>query len=67
MVDYDPGQRAAEVDDLVHQKGHDARSEDVILHVRIPRSPEALKNIKVDIVFRYLVELAPVSVLGHIK
>lgn len=35
-VDNDPRQRAAKVDDLVHDKGHDARCKDIVLHVRVP-------------------------------
>lgn len=51
----------------MHEKGHNARGQDVILHVGIPCCPQALKNIKMDIVLGYLVELAPVGVRGRIK
>lgn len=50
-VDYDPGQRATKVYDLMHHKGHDSRGKDIVLHVRVPRSPETLEDIEVDIVF----------------
>ena len=35
-ADYDPGDAAAEVDGLVHHKGHDSSREDIVLHVRVP-------------------------------
>lgn len=38
-VDNDPWQTATKVDDLVHDKGHDASGEDVILHPQVPRRP----------------------------
>lgn len=67
VVDNDPGQRAAKVDNFVHQKGHDASSENVVLHVGVPRSPQALEDVEMDIVFGDFIKLAPVSVLGHEK
>lgn len=35
-VNYNPRQRATEVDTLVHDEGHDAGCEDIVLHVGIP-------------------------------
>ncbi len=67
VVDNDPGQGAAKVDDFVHQKRHDASSEDIVLYVGVPRSPQALEDIEMDIVFGDLIELAPVSLLGREK
>ena len=45
-----PRQGPAEVDDLVRNDGHDARGEDIILHVRIPRGPHPLREVEMDIV-----------------
>lgn len=50
LVDDDPGQSAAEVDDLVHDEAHDARGEDIIANVRVPSHPHALEEVEVDIV-----------------
>lgn len=61
-VDNDPGQRPAKVHDFMHHERHNARCEDVILHVCVPCGPEAFEKIEVDIVLRDLVELTPVSV-----
>ena len=38
-IDDHPGKSAPEVEDLMHRKGHDACSKDIILQVRIPGSP----------------------------
>lgn len=35
-VDYDPRKTSAEVNNLVHDEGHDAGGEDIILHVCVP-------------------------------
>ena len=40
-VDDDPGQGAPEVDQLMQDERHDAGSQDVVLHVGVPRSPHA--------------------------
>lgn len=55
-VDYDPGQTAAKVDDLVHHEGHDAGGEGIILHVEIPRGPEALCHAELDMDLGHLLE-----------
>lgn len=55
-VNYDPGQTATKVDDLVHHEGHDAGGEGVILHVQIPRGPEALCDAKLDMDLGHLLE-----------
>lgn len=49
-VDDDPWQTAAEVDGLVHDEAHDARGENVVADVCIPRHPHALEVVEVDIV-----------------
>ena len=46
----------------MHQEGQDTRRQNVILHVGIPCCPQPLKYIQVNIVFRDIVELAPVGV-----
>ena len=35
-VDYYPWEGTAEIDDFVHDKGHDTCCEDIVLHVRVP-------------------------------
>jgi hypothetical protein len=61
-INDNPGQRATKVDHLMHHKGHDARSQHIILHVRIPGRPHLLEHVEVHIVFGYLIVLAPVRV-----
>ena len=39
VVDNHPGQRAAEVHNLMHQERHNACGEDIVLHVGIPCCP----------------------------
>jgi hypothetical protein len=63
-ADDDPGQAAAEVDGLVHDKAHDTSSERIVADVCVPRSPHALKVVEVDIVLGHLVEVVPVGVCG---
>lgn len=46
----------------MHDEGHDASGENIILHVGIPSRPHAFCDIEVHIVLRYLVELAPVGI-----
>lgn len=65
-VDDDPGQTAAEVDDLVHEEAHDAGGEDIVADVGVPRSPHTLEVVEVDIVLGDLVELVPVGV-GRVR
>lgn len=43
------GQAATKVDDFMHQEGHDAGGESVILPPKVPSSPEALSNVEVNI------------------
>ena len=45
----------------MHYEAHNPRREHVVLHVPIPRRPEALKVVEVHIVFRDLIELAPIG------
>lgn len=61
-VDDDPGKRAAKIDNFMHQEGHNAGRQNIVLDVSVPRSPQALKHVEVDIVLGYLVELTPVGV-----
>lgn len=58
--EYYPWQRAAEIHGLVHGEGHDAGGENVVLHIRIPGHPQALKVVELHIVFGDLLEAAPV-------
>ena len=64
-VDYYPGQRATKVDGLVHDEGHDACSEDIVLHVGVPGHPHALGVVERDMVLGDFFEGAPVGVLCH--
>jgi len=43
----------------MHHERHDASCQDVILHIGIPGGPESLRNVKVNIIFGNLIELAP--------
>lgn len=60
-VDDDPRQTAAKVDDLVHDKGHDAGGEDVVLHPQVPGGPETFDDVELDIVLVDVVEHAEVG------
>ena len=65
---YDrPRDRAPKIDGLVHNKRHDASSEDIILQIGVPGCPQAFKNVEVDIVLGNFIELAPVSLWGRGK
>ena len=44
-VDEDPGEGTPEVDDLVHDEGHDAGGEDVVLHVCVPGLKILLESV----------------------
>jgi hypothetical protein len=46
----------------MHDKGHDAGGEHVVLHVRVPRCPHLLRVVELHIVFGDFLELAPVGV-----
>jgi hypothetical protein len=59
-VDDDPGQRAAKVDGFVHDKGHDARGEHVVLHEGVPGGPHLLEVVELGIGGGDLVEGGPV-------
>jgi len=50
LVDNDPHQTAAKVDELVHDEAHDTSREDIISDVCVPRSPHALEVVEVNIV-----------------
>ena len=45
----------------MEHKRHDARSKDIILQVRIPGSPETLKEVQVDMILGDLVEMGQVG------
>lgn len=64
-VDDDPGERASKVDGLVHDKGHDARREDIVAHPCVPRHPHPLEVVELHIVFGDLLKRTPVGVLRH--
>lgn len=57
----EPNQRAAKVDGFMHDEGHDAGSQYIILHIGIPCRPHTLHEIEVAIVLRYLLKLAPIG------
>ena len=61
LVHDHEGQSAAEVDQLVHNEGHDARGKHIILHVGVPRGPCLLEHIEVDVVLSDLVEMVGVA------
>ena len=48
-------------------KRHDPSCEDIILHIGVPRSPHALEEVQVNIVFGDLIELSPVRVWGRLS
>lgn len=49
----------------MHYEGQDASGQDIILHVGVPGRPQPLEEVKVHIVFRNVLELAPVGFLGR--
>lgn len=55
-VNQHPWQAAAKVDDLVHHERHDAGGECIILDVEVPRSPEALEDVEVNVQLGHLVQ-----------
>lgn len=61
-VDNHPWKRTPKVYDLMHHKGHDPSSQNIVLQVRIPGSPHTLQEVQVHIVFGNLIELAPISI-----
>jgi len=60
-VDDHPRQRSTKIDNLVHEKGHDASGQDIIADKGVPGSPETLKVVELNIVFGDFFELAPVG------
>lgn len=61
LADDDPREGTSEVHQLMHNKGHDAGGNHIILHVGIPGRPHALQVVQMNIVLGDLLELAPVS------
>jgi hypothetical protein len=66
-VDNDPRQRSTKVDNLMHDKGHDTCGENIVLHECIPRCPHSLGEAKMEVVFRDLLELAPICIRGRVE
>lgn len=66
-VNDGPRYRAPEIHSFVHYKGHDACGKDIVLHVGIPRRPQPLEDIEVNIVFGDVLELPPVRLLRRGK
>lgn len=50
-IDDYPRQTSPKVHQLMHEEAHDSRGEDVVANERIPRRPQALKIVKLDIIF----------------
>ena len=63
-INDSPRYGAAEIDQLMHDKRQDARGQNIILHVCIPRRPQALEDVEVNIVSGDIVELTPIGILG---
>ena len=61
-VDYDPRERPAKVHCLMHDEGHDARSQHIVLHPLVPGQPEPLEEVQRHVVLGDLLKLAPVRV-----
>ena len=64
-IDEDPRKRAAEVEQLVDDEGHDAGGQDIILHPRIPCDPQSLCHAQVGIGFGDILILAPIGAGGQ--
>ena len=47
----------------MHEEAHDARGEDVVAHEGVPRRPQPLEVVELQVVLGDLVELVPVGVL----
>lgn len=61
----DPWKRAAEVEQLVNDEGHDAGGQNIILHPRIPCDPQSLCHAQVDIGLGDILILAPIGAGGQ--
>ena len=51
----------------MHNKGHDARRKDIILHEGIPGSPKAFKDIELNKVVGNLIVGTPIGIVGRIE
>ena len=58
-VHEDPGQGATKVDEFVHDKGHDAGCQHIVLHPGIVGGPEPLGDGELRVVLGDVVELTP--------
>jgi len=65
LVRDHPGNAAAEVDELVHYKGHDAGCEHIVLHVGIPCCPGLLCDVEVDVVCGDVIKIVGVGDRGQ--
>lgn len=62
-IDDDPRKTSTKVHDLVHEKAHDSSGQHIISNEGVPRSPQLLKVVQVDVVLGDLVKLMPICVL----
>ena len=62
-VDNNPRQTPSKINHFMHRKAHNASGKNIVLHVNIPRQPEAFEVVKGDIILGNFFELAPVRVL----
>ena len=65
LINNNPRQTPSKIHSFVHHKGHDARSEHIVLHVNVPRGPHLLEVVERDIVLGDFFELGPVCILGE--
>ena len=65
-IDEDPRKRAAKVEQLVDDEGHDAGGQDIVLHPRIPCDPQSLCHAQVGIGFGNIPILAPIGAGGQL-
>lgn len=61
VVNNHPWDASTKIDDLVHHERHDTCSEDIILHVLVPRSPQFLSSVEINLNSADLVVNGPVS------
>lgn len=44
-IDDNPRQSTTEIHDFMHKEGHEAGSQDIVLHVSVPCCPESLEDV----------------------